>query len=394
MKLEIPLQDELAPEVAVAEEVVRRPGYGRYLEAFAPGATFVHPRGLTVYRALAQSFATTFMQANPLYLNEAYARAHGFDGLPLSPLMVLNVALSLGVQNVSEKAIAHLGYYDVAFPRPAYGGDTLTSETTVLSRRFRGTDGHGRPRPGIVRVRTEGFNQRGETVVRYERAILIPAREAPPEGEGEQSVPDDGAGPPAHALSLPLSRPETVAPRTGDGTYFEALSEGEIIVHANGRTVTEEHMTWAYRLGNTHPLHYDRVYCAARTGPLSGEPVVYGGLVFAWLEGLASRDTGENALWDLGYTEGYHTQPVVAGDTVYPVSRVLRKEDGPQEAGAGIVTLQLVGVKNISGEEALARYGAALFQKELDKARDERLPEKVFEIERRLLVKKATVWGR
>jgi len=393
MKLEIPLQSELAPEVAVAEEKVRRPGYGRYLEEFDPGTTFRHPRGLTVYPAFAQTFATTFMQANPLYLNESYARAHGFQGLPLSPLMVLNVALSLGVQNDSEKAIAHLGYYNVEFPRPAYGGDTLTSETTVLSRRFRGTDGEGRPRPGIVRVRTEGLNQRGETVVRYERAILIPAQQAPPAaGDGEQKVRVEEASPQPHPLSLPLTRPEILAPRTGDDTCFEGFSDGEIIVHANGRTVTDEHLAWAYRLGNTHPLHYDRVYCAGRTGPLSGEPVVYGGLVFAWLEGLASRDTGENALWDLGYTEGYHTQPVATGDTLYPLSRVLRKEPAAPELGAGIVTLQLVGVKNLSGEDALARYGAALFEKELDKPREERLPEKVFEIERRLLVKKAGAW--
>jgi 2-methylfumaryl-CoA hydratase len=157
--------------------------------------------------------------------------------------------------------------------------------------------------------------------------------------------------------------------------------------------VTDEHIAWTYRLGNTHPLHYDRVYCEARTGPLSGEPVVYGGLVFAWLEGLASRDTSENALWDLGYTEGYHTQPVVAGDTLYAVSRVLRKEEGPPALEAGLVTLQLIGVKNLSGEEALQRYGAALFQKELSKPRSARLPEKVFEVERRLLVKRAAGWN-
>ncbi|HEX6383478.1 MAG TPA: MaoC family dehydratase, partial [Anaerolineae bacterium] len=189
------------------------------------------------------------------------------------------------------------------------------------------------------------------------------------------------------------SLPQALLPRTGNHTYFEDFSAGEIIVHGNGRTVSDEHMAWTYRLGNTHPLHYDRVYCQTRTGTLSGEPVVYGGLVFAWLEGLASRDSSENALWDLGYTEGYHTQPVVSGDTLYAVSRVLAKEEGPPGLGAGILSLQLIGVKNVSSQEALARYGRALFDKELDKPADQRIAEKVFEIERRLLVKKHAVWG-
>lgn len=116
--------------------------------------------------------------------------------------------------------------------------------------------------------------------------------------------------------------------------------------------------------------------------------MLYDGLVFVWIEGLASRDTGENALWDLGYTEGYHTQPVVSGDTLYALSRVLTKEEGPPGLGAGIIALQLIGLKNTIGWEALDRHGAALFQKESKKSREVRIPEKVFEIERRLLIKK------
>jgi 2-methylfumaryl-CoA hydratase len=62
---------------------------------------------------------------------------------------------------------------------------------------------------------------------------------------------------------------------------------------------------------------------------MSGDPIVYGGLVFAWLEGLASRDVSENSVWELGFTEGYHTQPSVSGDTVAALSRVLAAEDAP-----------------------------------------------------------------
>ena len=141
---------------------------------------------------------------------------------------------------------------------------------------------------------------------------------------------------------------------------------------------------------------------------MSGEPIVYGGLVFAWLEGLASRDTTENALATLGFTEGYHTQPAFAGDTVYAISRVLDVSPVGSNASAssakadlkamsaeavadgtldaGVVTFQLIGVKNLRGGEALEKFGAALFAKENEK-KDQKISEKIFEIERRVLIR-------
>ena len=144
--------------------------------------------------------------------------------------------------------------------------------------------------------------------------------------------------------------------------------------------------------GNTHPLHFDRVFSSGLSGKMSGDPIVYGGLVFAWLEGLASRDVSDNSVWELGFTEGYHTQPSIAGDTVAALSRVLAAEDAPGELGAnfGIVTFQLVGVKNVSAANAMAEYGEDLFIKENDKKDlgKEKTDEKIFEIERRLLIRR------
>jgi 2-methylfumaryl-CoA hydratase len=386
-------QREVAPASPLhLPDGVRAPSHGRYLEEFAPGDVFVHPRGMTIDRGLCQDFATTFLEHNPLYLNAEYAMACGYDTAPASPLLVLATVLSLGVQNDSEKAIAHLGYYDVQFPRPVYPGDTLRALTRVTHRQERGpTD------PGIVSVRTIGLNQRDELVLQYDRKILVPRRPAGAAGTAP-SAPAPGEPPPAfpdteHAvLRIPDAecRP---AHFTGTTTYYEDFLPGQVILHANGRTVTDEHFAWTYRVGNTHPLHFDRMYSSARSGAMSGEPIVYGGLVFAWLAGLASRDTSENALYDLGYTEGYHTQPTMAGDTLYAVSRVLQCEPGPSGMDAGIVTLQLIGLKNMNGRTALDTYGADLFLKENDKRKlgKEKAPAKIFEIERRLLVRKRPV---
>ncbi|HNI73236.1 MAG TPA: acyl dehydratase, partial [Accumulibacter sp.] len=74
-------QAELAAAVPVAVDQVRHPHYGRYLEEFEPGQVFVHPRGFTFFAAQMESFARTYMQCNPLYLNQSYARACGFASL-------------------------------------------------------------------------------------------------------------------------------------------------------------------------------------------------------------------------------------------------------------------------------------------------------------------------
>ncbi len=347
------------------------------------GQVFVHPRGLTLNLGLVRAFAATFHQANPLYLNEPFARANGYLTTPASPQLVFNVTLSLGVQNDSEKAIANLGYYHASFLRPVYPGDTLRALTKVMDRQDKGSG-----KPGIARIRTLSLNQHDQVVLQYERKILVAPRGTRPETAPALGgdVPFPWVDAPALALpDLPAAWPSGL---TGGGSWLDAFAPGDVVVHANGRTITDEHMPWTYAVGNTHPLHYNRAYSTGLSGAMSGEPIVYGGLVFAWLEGLGSRDVSENAWADLGFTEGYHTQPTVSGDTVAALHRVLAVEPVPA-LKAGVVTLQLIGVKNVSAAEALDRFGDDLFVKETDKKDlgKEKLPAKIFEIERRLLVK-------
>jgi len=378
-------QAELSADIPIALGKARHPQYGRYLDELKPGQVFEHPRGFTFTTSNMLTFARTFMQANPLYLNSQYARAHGFDDLPASAQMVFNVTLSLGVQNDSEKAIANLGYYQVQFLRPVYPGDTLRAFTKVLERKDRGPD-----KPGITRIRTVSVNQRDELVLQYERKIMVGWRGArpptTPAPDATVAFPSDDTP----QLQLPLTGETVSCGLTGPNTWFADFAPGDIIVHANGRTITEEHMALTYLVGNSHPLHFDRLFSTAQSGKMSGEPIVYGGLVFAWLEGLASRDVSENAVWELGFTEGYHTQPAFAGDTVGALSRILAVEDVAGADGYGLVSMQLIGVKNITAAAALEKYGADLFVKE-DTKRDagkDKIADKIFEIERRLLIKR------
>ncbi|MFT7580386.1 MAG: 2-methylfumaryl-CoA hydratase [Myxococcota bacterium] len=371
---------------------VRAPDYGHYLEDFVPGTVFVHPRGTTVVRGMMLDYAKTFMEANPLYLNQAYAESMGYRSLPAAPHLVMNLALSLGVQNDSEKAVANLGYYDVRFLRPVYAGDTLTGKTRVVARRDRGVG-----KPGIVTVETLAQRQDGTVAIQYRRKIFIPRRGDQPLDETASvtsSVPFPYSATPKLEIPFVGTRWSSDTALTAQNTGFESFAPGDIIVHRNGRTVTDEHVPWTYGVMNTHPLHYDRLYSTALDGPMSGEPIVYGGLLFAWLLGLSSRDVSENALWELGYHDGYHTQPTYGGDTIAAISRVLSCTPltGAGAGKAGVVRFQLIGVKNVRAQNALDRFGADLFILESSKRSLglSKIPEKIFEIEREILIRSTT----
>jgi len=174
---------------------------------------------------------------------------------------------------------------------------------------------------------------------------------------------------------------DAIAP--GFAGFFEDFAPGNVVCHDIGRTVSEaEHMQLTYMFRNSHPLHFEEPY--ARSG-FAKTRVVYGGLVFGWVASLASRDTSGNVLWELGYDKGAHPAGVVAGDTLYAASRVLRAEALTPETGA--VTFKLVGTKNVKPSALLDR-GVDLFADELGKDSAAKVKDKVFEIERTALMRR------
>jgi acyl dehydratase len=111
------------------------------------------------------------MNFNPAYFNREYARSLGYQGVIVNHLLVMNVVFGLSVEDLSERAIAHLGYEKLKYLATVYPGDTLTSQSLVLEKRDT-----SRPDRGVVRFRTSGYNQRGEKVLEYERPVLIRKR--------------------------------------------------------------------------------------------------------------------------------------------------------------------------------------------------------------------------
>ena len=376
-----------------ASSPIIEPKYGRLLDDFRVGEVYHHPWEVTIDDGMLAMFAASFLDPNPLYSSRRFARELGFKDRVVHPLVMLNLGLSFTVHDISEQAIAHLAYIDLRFPNPAYSGDTVSVYSEILGLRV----SESKPDRGVVHLRTTGVNQDGEVVVTFERKALIPTGKlegrAHPErvqeacekgGEsagGFSSFTDPGDDRLKSVLrgTLPTELTGEIkfpAWRGRPKGLFEDFDTGDLIVHSIGHTVGEsEHMQLTILTRNSHPLHFDEVYCRERS--FIKTRVVEGGLVFAWTASLASRDTTANALWEVGYDKGSHPNPVVGGDTLYAASRVLEKLD--RNSQTGLVRFKLVGVKNERPATLLDR-GLDLF--------DGKFEQKVFEIERAILLPK------
>jgi len=155
-------------------------------------------------------------------------------------------------------------------------------------------------------------------------------------------------------LSRVAARSLEGRPLTRADNWFEDFTVGDTIVHPRGRTISEgEHMMLTNLVGNTAQLHFNQAMCdESPQTTFGGRRVVYGGVVFAFVLGLASGETSENALEELSFDEGRHKAPVFAGDTLFAESTVLETRPHPHDPRAGIVKFLLVG-KNQRGEGVL-----------------------------------------
>jgi len=131
---------------------------------------------------------------------------------------------------------------------------------------------------------------------------------------------------------------------TRDDNYFEDFAVGDVLVHPRGRTLGDsEHMMITNFVLNTAELHFNQALVDKEPDIyFGGKRVVYGGIVFAFVVGLASEETSENAICDLGYDNGKHTNPVFAGDTLFAESTVLEKRPSDRP-DAGVVKFKLIG---------------------------------------------------
>jgi acyl dehydratase len=161
---------------------------GRYLEDFTPGDVYRCRFGRTVTEADNVQFTLLTNNTNQIHFNREYGERSPFGRCLVNSALTLSIVAGMGVADVSENGFA-LGWEEIKLPNPVFDGDTLYSESEVLDVR----PSKSRPEQGLVRVRTRGYNQRGEVVIDYVRTVMVWRREdAPRQSLFPVPPPDEG----------------------------------------------------------------------------------------------------------------------------------------------------------------------------------------------------------
>jgi acyl dehydratase len=142
----------------------------RRYEDFSVGDVYRSAVGRTVTETDNLLFTMLAMNTNELHFNDEAAKATEWGRPLVNSTFTLALVLGLSVPDTSQAGGVNLGWTEIRLPKPVFVGDTIWSETEVLSVRESGS----RPAYGVVSVRTRGQNQRDEVVCEFERSFLIP----------------------------------------------------------------------------------------------------------------------------------------------------------------------------------------------------------------------------
>lgn len=150
---------------------------GRWFEDFVVGDVYRHPLGRTVLEVDNSWLSLITQNSAPLHFDRHYSSATAWGRPLVDSTFTLALVTGQSVGDVSMHVKANLGWDRVRLPNPVFEGDTIYSESEVLSAR----ESESHPGAGIVTVRTVGFNQEGTIVITFERTVMVYRRDHGPQ---------------------------------------------------------------------------------------------------------------------------------------------------------------------------------------------------------------------
>ncbi len=142
---------------------------GRVYEDFEVGDVYQHTLGRTVIAADNIWFTLLTQNTNPIHFDRVYAAKTEYGKPLVDSTFTLALVTGQSVMDVSQNAMANLGWDEVRLPSPLFEGDTVYSRSEVLEKR----ESKSRPNVGIVRIKTTGFKQDGTVVIEFKRTMMI-----------------------------------------------------------------------------------------------------------------------------------------------------------------------------------------------------------------------------
>lgn len=169
---------------------VHKAELGRFFDDFVVGDVYQHPFGRTISEADSTWFTQLTCNTNQNHFNAHLAQSNPITGGRIIVNSGLTVALVLGLSviDMSQNAVANLGWTDIKLTHPVYIGDTIYAESVCIDLR----ESSSRPGFGIVTMITRGLNQDGDVIVSWKRSVMVPKRDT---GIGQDYFPEAKAGP-------------------------------------------------------------------------------------------------------------------------------------------------------------------------------------------------------
>ena len=142
---------------------------GRFYEDFEVGDVYRHLNGRTVVTADNIWFSLLSQNSNPIHVDHVYSSKTELGKPLVNSTFTLALVTGQSVVDVSHNVMANLGWDEVRLPHPVFEGDTIYSQSEVLSKR----ESKSRPTAGIVTVKSVGFNQDGTVVITFTRTFMV-----------------------------------------------------------------------------------------------------------------------------------------------------------------------------------------------------------------------------
>jgi len=142
---------------------------GRLFEDFEVGDIYQHPLGRTVIAADNIWFTLLTQNTNPIHFDRVFAARTEYGKPLVDSTFTLALVTGQSVMDISQNAMANLGWDEVRLPNPLFEGDTVYSRSEVLEKR----ESKSRPNVGIVRFKTTGYKQDGTIVIEFKRTVMI-----------------------------------------------------------------------------------------------------------------------------------------------------------------------------------------------------------------------------
>lgn len=146
-----------------------RADIGRTYDDFVVGDVYEHRPGRTITEADNVWFTLLTMNTHPLHFDRVYAASSEFKQPLVNSCLTLAIVTGMSVSDVSQKAVANLGWDKVRLTAPVFVGDTIYAESEVLAKR----ESRKRPDQGIVTVRTRGVKSDGTVFMEFERSVIL-----------------------------------------------------------------------------------------------------------------------------------------------------------------------------------------------------------------------------